>query len=201
VGDFAVPAALPAKLCEGPGAYHRPVVPELTPKVRLLLDVDGVLNADTLHPGGFWTEWRVDRAGGLSITWSPTVTRFILALSARGVEVVWLTSWGQRANDPLGPLMGFPEFPVAGEYQIDSGWWKLPLAQNLYRLDPLPFVWVDDELEHELAALEWLKSLPEEQFLIVAPNPWEGIHPRHIRAIAAFVDCVLGRHVVRSDTK
>jgi hypothetical protein len=160
----------------------------LNPKVRLLLDVDGVLNAVTLRPAGVWSDWRVDEINGLPITWSPSVAGFIRGLHDRGVEIVWLTSWGRSANDVLGPVMGLPEFPVAGGCYVDDGWWKLPLAQELYR-DLVPFVWLDDDLKYEKAAVHWLKSLPQGEFLAVSPGTQEGIRPGHIEKITAFVEC------------
>lgn len=160
--------------------------------MRLLLDVDGVLNAVTNGElGAFWTDWRVDEINGFVINWSPTVTAFLRSLHDKGVEILWLTTWGQLANDHLCEVMGLPHFPVAGEFfdfEYERGWWKLPLAQELYERDLVPFVWIDDDLSYEIAARDWFETLPTDSFLAICPGSLEGIHPRHIEKITAFVE-------------
>jgi hypothetical protein len=162
----------------------------LKPRVRLLLDVDGVLNAlsDSDSPG-MWTDWRFDMVNGFAITWSPTVARFIRTLSGQGVDVQWLTTWGHKANDFLCAVLDLPQFPVVGEYGYDSGpsWWKLGPAQALYQLDPVPFVWIDDDLGYDFEAVEWLATLPADSHLAVTPDSFTGLDSAHVDRISAFV--------------
>lgn len=158
-------------------------------RVRLLLDVDGVLNAVTGRPGAFYQDWRNDEVYGFNITWSPTVANFVVALQDQGVEVQWLTTWGHLANDHLGPVLHLPEYPVLAEvYDFpDDPWWKLVAIRDLHESDPIPFVWIDDDIHFDPEALEWLGTLPEGSFLAVSPNTREGILPEHIVTITAFV--------------
>lgn len=162
----------------------------MRPKVRLLLDVDGVLNAVTDSPGKFWSDWQVDEVYGFNITWSPSVIAFVQTLHERGVEIHWLTTWGEKANEYLCDVLGLPNFPVAGESldYIEAGWWKLPLAQELYERDLVPFVWIDDDLSYDIPTRQWLDTLPHGSSLAICPGTIEGIHPRHIEKITAFVE-------------
>ncbi len=166
----------------------------LTP--RLLLDVDGVVNAVTRQPGSFWSEWRTAKATpgngdrGFTITWAPAVAEFLRTLLDRGVEIVWLTTWGRWANEAISPLLDLPkDLKVAGEPMdyAGEGWWKLPLAQHLWSKDQRPFIWIDDDLAYTREAKRWLATLPMTEFLAICPSSAEGIHPRHIERIEVFL--------------
>jgi hypothetical protein len=163
----------------------------VTPRVRLLLDVDGVLNAlSNSDNRGPWKDWRFEMVNGFGITWSPTVAKFIRTLTGQGVDVRWLTTWGHNANDFLCAVLDLPQFPVVAEYAYDSGprWWKLGPAQLLYELDPVPFVWIDDDLDYDFEAVEWLATLPADSHLAVTPDPFTGLNPDHVDSISAFVN-------------
>ena len=161
-------------------------------KVRLLLDVDGVLNAlsNFNNPSDLWTDWRVDIVDGFHITWSPSVADFVRVVHDRGVDVQWLTTWGNRANGQLRVTMHLPKFAVLGERGdgVEETWWKLVLIQAAYGSDGIPFVWIDDEIDYDLEATEWLGTLPPDQFLAVTPDSMTGIHPCDIERICAFID-------------
>jgi hypothetical protein len=167
-------------------------LPVSKPKVRLLLDVDGVLNAlsslDNL--ADFWTDCRVDVVDGYSISWSPSVVAFVRAVHDRGVNVQWLTTWGHRANEQLRAALDLPELPVLGEQGafMEDTWWKLVLIQEVYQSDGVPFVWIDDEIEYDLEAVEWLETLPPDQFLAITPDSMIGLDPCDIKRVTAFID-------------
>lgn len=165
-------------------------VEEQTTAVRLLLDVDGVLNAVTHKPGDFWPDWNVAKCMGFRITWASEVASFIRSLPSCGVEVIWLTTWAERANEHICGPLNLPIFPVAGSPYDYNGprWWKLPLAQALYEKDAKPFVWIDDDLPYEIEAREWLSTLPKDSYLAIGPSSIEGLHPRHVEKIKAFID-------------
>jgi hypothetical protein len=161
------------------------------PKVRLLLDVDGVLNALAFEPpDGHWTDWQDDLVNGFHITWSPSVVDFVAALHRRGVEVQWLTTWGQAAQGQLSATLKLPQFPVLGEhgFELTETWWKLDLVRAAYELDRVPFVWIDDEIDFDFETTEWLRTLPADQFLAVTPDSMTGIDAADIETITAFVD-------------
>lgn len=128
-----------------------------------LLDFDGVLNAfDPAAPVlGDWDDWKTFVARGFRIRYSPKMTARILALHESGVvEVRWLTTWGRFANDELSPQLGLPEFTVAGEmpFRERGGWWKLPIAQELFSQGH-SLVWTDDDIINSTPAVEWARQI------------------------------------------
>lgn len=160
--------------------------------IRVFLDVDGVLNA---VPGGheWWDDWRTGRArphGGMGykITWSPRVASYIAGLDDRS-EVMWLTTWEDQANSWISPMLGLPEWPVAG-YNTDiwtPGWWKLDVVRKWWENDGRPFVWLDDDIDSDYAAREWLAGLPEGSCLYISPLSEAGLLPADLELIEAFV--------------
>ncbi|WP_345047879.1 hypothetical protein [Microbacterium invictum] len=67
-------------------------------------------------------------------------------LLARGIDVVWATTWQHHANTHFAPILGLPELPVAvhgsGYFSESSPHWK---ARKLARqFDARPLLWVDD---------------------------------------------------------
>ena len=86
-------------------------------------------------------------------------------------------------------MLDLPRFPVVAEYGNDAGpsWWKLGPARALYELDPVPFVWIDDDLDYDLEAMEWLSTLPADHYLAVTPDSYTGLDAGQVDEIAAFV--------------
>jgi hypothetical protein len=162
------------------------------PKVRLLLDVDGVLNALSSFedPGELRTDRRIDVVDGFHIVWSPSVVDVFRVLHERGVDVQWLTTWGEAAKGQLSTTMQLPQFPVLGErgYHETDTWWKLVLVQAAYALDRVPFVWIDDEIDYDPETTEWLETLPPDQFLAVTPDSMTGLDADDIDTVTAFID-------------
>ncbi len=71
-------------------------------------------------------------------------------LLARGVEVVWATTWEHTANHYFAPLLVIPELPVGVSMQASppkptesQRWWKLRSLAAAYPERPL--VWIDDQ--------------------------------------------------------
>lgn len=145
-----------------------------TTKPVVLLDVDGVIAADSARHKG-WDRWRhtwVETPGSpygdgpWSILHSPEVVAWINELPKRA-HVMWLTSWRHYANTHLAPALGLKAgfadaFDVAGVTPQRDGW------QTLFRSKVAAFkaltasptlhapagplagrhiVWVDDELD------------------------------------------------------
>ena len=127
-----------------------------------LLDVDGVINAfDESGPVmGDWGDWTGFTARGFPIRYSPKMIARILALhEADRVEVRWLTTWGRHANTDL-PELGLPEFAVAAEmpFRERDGWWKLPVAQELFDQGHA-IIWTDDDMAFVSDAQDWLRAV------------------------------------------
>lgn len=168
------------------------------PKVRILLDVDGVLNAVHRQPGDHWSDWQRAECMGFTIRYSPSVAARIGALTLiEGVELRWLTTWEHHANKWICPLFGWPDFPVIDRHDIEqhqsglvvatSGWWKFDEARALYESDGVPFVWIDDDLGHsDDGAGDWITSL-DGRALGISPHSEKGLTERLLVEIEEFV--------------
>jgi hypothetical protein len=138
----------------------------------LLLDVDGVLLCGTRsipdpHPAADW----------------------IAQLAAR-FELAWVSSWGQRANERLGPALGLSEALPAVEFTSDN--WlqtrKLPDVRRF--VGSRPCVWIDDQLGPDAAA--WAQSRPQPT-LLLRTNPRRGLERGHVEYALLFAAAVMTR--------
>jgi hypothetical protein len=120
----------------------------------VLLDVDGPLHpwaAATCPPEYVEHRYRLSRwRKARSPLWlNPAHGPALLHLANRtGAELVWATSWGERANAVIGPAIGLPPLPVidfAGPLADTGPQWKfLAVARYSYGR---PLAWVDDDFE------------------------------------------------------
>jgi len=163
----------------------------------LLLDVDGVLNAASLHlPEG----WRRGTFNGYVLSWDPTITARLRELHESGrVEIQWLTTWTTDADRLLAEPMELPRGlktharadtaptgflgPLAGR----SGWWKLDAARAVAETEPdRRIVWIDDDLAQQAADTgEWLAAHPH--VLVVAPELYVGLTHEQLDEIEAWL--------------
>ncbi|MBN1093311.1 hypothetical protein JKP75_12530 [Blastococcus sp. TML/M2B] len=148
------------------------------PPPVLLLDVDGVLNA-VRHdlPVG----WRRGRFNGYVLSWDPSVVARLRALHESGrVELQWLTTWTELADELLAGPLGLPRglrthgrdaLPTGfgGTLGGVAGWWKLTAAQAVAAAEPgRRIVWIDDDLADQADdASAWISG--HGQVLVVAP--------------------------------
>ena len=117
------------------------------------------------------------------LTWDPTVTARLRGLHESGrVELQWLTTWTERADELLAEPMGLPRglrthgregvlsTGFSGELRGVSGWWKLAAARAVAEAEPgRRIVWIDDDLAEQAAdTSEWLAV--NGQVLVVAPD-------------------------------
>ncbi|WP_432995387.1 HAD domain-containing protein [Dactylosporangium sp. CA-233914] len=113
----------------------------------LFLDVDGPLiplaPRDTgRHPA---VEAAAERLG------NPLLARLDPADGPRlltlGCDLVWATTWGEDANQVIGPLLGLPPLPVvAWGDEVDTGGLHWKTRDLVAYAAGRPFVWVDDEI-------------------------------------------------------
>jgi hypothetical protein len=159
-------------------------------RVRILLDVDGVLNAVTPNPDPEqWPDWNVVKVNGFRICYSPTVGRFFRRMAeTEGVELQWLTTWGHTANEELCEVLDIPVCDVAGAPPLqEKHWWKLQVAKALWEGDHVPFVWIDDDLGgDDDGAAEWITSL-RPYSIGIKPDWRRGLTQRLLDEIETFV--------------
>jgi len=172
--------------------------PSLADKPLMLLDIDGVLNAYRYRPaesvlpvGGYedLTEFDVyvDEDRSYRFWTSPTLISELKEIASSGlVEVAWLTTWENRANLKVCPVLGLPVFPVAaGQYgRFSDYYWKPRAAVEAIELGR-PIVWVDDveirSTEREAFAESGLPHL------LIAPDPEFGLTRGDMSSIRDFI--------------
>lgn len=153
--------------------------------MKLFLDVDGVINHWSSNAP---TEFPVVSAMALQyqITYHAPIWKELLALD---VDITWLTTWCELANEHIAPLIDYPELPVLGnrrdlEWSMHSGWWKLDLLkdQNLTE----PFIWIDDELDyyHKFVYDTW-DNIPDSHLLIA---PKGSFSAQDLENVRSFID-------------
>jgi hypothetical protein len=163
----------------------------------LLQDVDGVLNAARLDlPEG----WRRGTFNGFVLSWDPTVTARLRELHESGrVEIQWLTTWAENADQLLAEPLGLPRglrtrsagqaAPTGflGRLGGRSGWWKLAAARETAEEEPgRRIVWIDDDLAEQAAETgDWLAANPH--VLVVAPDLFTGLTHAELDAIEAWL--------------
>jgi hypothetical protein len=167
-----------------------------------LLDVDGVVNAVTaprrkppLHvwPDGQWVDTKVwgNRQRWRIVAAQP-VLDFIRSVHELGrAEVRWHTTWQDSANQ-LGEALGLPEFPVQDapefaepEWPGSRGWWKLPAVWRVLA-EGRPVLWTDDDAKTDLRP-EQKATLAAAGCRVIAPDPFTGLTPKHLRQIDEFL--------------
>jgi hypothetical protein len=172
-----------------------------SPRPRLYLDVDGVLNAEVPlfddvqtvavtedHGAGYRTEYQ--------ITWSPTVVRSLEAMRQDfDLELVWLTTWLEsktlidQLTAAVGGLAGgrrlvMPPRKLGGF--ISASWKRDALLADLKR-DPATYVWADD-VEVVIHGPFVKAGFPAVESLHVAPSDEHGLTAEHLVEIRTFLE-------------
>ena len=167
------------------------------PPPVLLLDVDGVLNAVRRDiPHG----WQRGTFNGYWVLWDPTVTARLRALHEWGrVELQWLTTWAELADELLADPLGLPRglrthsregvLPTGfgGERRGIPGWWKLAAARAVADAEPgRRIVWIDDDLADQAADTRgWLAA--NERVLVVSPDFTIGLTHEELDRVEAWL--------------
>ena len=189
----------------------------MTGRPLWLLDVDGVINA-VGPPTDADVEWSTGSAIANErrwpIRWSPQVVAEVRRLHESGVvEVAWLTTWGDEANDSLGDILGLPQLRVAGTrprpgelpasplpagaatHAAATGaagadhetgrWWKLDVVRTQLAAEPKRrLVWTDDDLVWEPDVVRGLRAFAD--CLLIAPDPTVGLTLDDLAAIERY---------------
>lgn len=150
-------------------------------RAYLFLDVDGVVSALSSRHG--FGDGRRHRVDGFDLTLSKSLG---LRLRALDVDVLWLTTWGEQAND-IGRLIGLPEYPIAGSPPngaTSSGPWKLDLVRERVQGERRPFVWADDDAIGPEAEV-WAGGIDVPN-LLIKPRSNRGLTPADVDAVEVF---------------
>lgn len=165
--------------------------PEANPRPRLLLDVDGVINAfPRAGRGTPWgTPWRRYTIRGYDFHVAGEVVDWLLG--AHDVaEVNWLTTWEQ--DDwylDVAQELGLPEWPVyarRAEYEVDDfrRWWKFDAVSALD--DGRRTVWLDDDLRRYPSATSWARR-NRGRVLAISPQEDRGLRALDLRKVEGFL--------------
>lgn len=162
------------------------------------LDVDGVLNAISMTPPDTWPTWKrewcvAQNDKRYSIHYSPEMIQRIIDIANSGAcEIRWLTTWEHAAVQNLAPMLGLPEFVVAGRAidHVDHDWWKFPCVMAFVETHPdVPVIWADDDLRYYRPALELAQERGKTgHMLAIAPRSYLGLTPNHLDHVDAFLE-------------
>jgi hypothetical protein len=159
---------------------------------RLYLDVDGVINASRPDPA-----WRKTATASVpferdspqnpttfEITWAPALVTALNGLRDEfDVELVWLSTWNERANVTanLVPVPGglrdgrmIPYSPQSRPAMEANGWWKARAIIADQIRSPTPFIWMDD-VEVELHGWKILSATRGTSSLMIPTNVMTGL--------------------------
>ncbi|MCP3854012.1 MAG: hypothetical protein GY698_04645 [Actinomycetia bacterium] len=148
----------------------------------VFLDVDGVVSAlSSRHAFGDGRKLVLD---GFSLTLSRRLGARLASLSA---DIVWLTTWGQKANE-VGCRVGLPELPVAALPPVGGaadGAWKFEAVREYSSTAGRPWVWIDDNAISRQAEV-WAEA---QQFrsLLVRPAANRGLSPEEMDSIEDWI--------------
>lgn len=166
-------------------------------------DVDGVMNAvanlDKTHYKNF-SEWKLVRVNGYTITYAPEVVDFLNNLADR-IDLKMLTTWKYDSMTKLAPAIGLRTdlevIDVPGSWSSlsmshdrETRWWKLnAILDHIDSPDATDFIWIDDDLGSydrnyvkRMAEFEGLESL------LITPHTGVALTREHLNRIESFVE-------------
>jgi hypothetical protein len=155
------------------------LVPELTNRPILFLDVDGVISVFGFSPGAGQLPGPLHWIDGVAHCIPEEIGARLVRLAER-YELVWATGWEERANDHLPfllklPFRDLPCLTFDGRAAFGSAHWKLD-AISEYAAGR-PAAWVDDNIDDSCRL--WALSR-EEPTLIVETRSAVGLTDEHV---------------------
>jgi hypothetical protein len=144
-------------------------------KPLLFLDVDGVINAcdpsldvETIEREGF------------KIRFQPWLRECLLELHEH-FEVVWMTTWREKAEPSFADVLGLP----GQRAYVPWADFKIP-ALLMYACDR-PWAFVDDDATWELEQLK-RRGISVSTGLIVVPDAEVGLAREHTHMLVAWAE-------------
>jgi len=209
--DTPLEQAPPSKAIRGSGSWSD------CPKVRVFLDLDGVVSpivltesdsrwdglaADPLTtaeqpPESGWTDWTFETIDNVPVP--RELLNDLARLGARrSVGAAWLTTWEENANWLFEDMAMPDRLPVhlfrwSGDEQVTK--WSTVVAET--ERNPVPFVWVDDHIG--LDEYRWARHLDVDS-LVIRPNTFHGITRDCWEHIEAWIFEHLGESAAASAT-
>ena len=172
-------------------------------RTNLYWDGDGIFNVNADHSyvqapadATGWSEWHhITVPGAFPGYWSRDAVQEVNSIARTpGVVNKWLTSREEQAPQLLAPAIGLNAVDWEVLYGLEEDdpmnwhWWKLDkLRKDLDRDRPDRFIWFDDDITSDPAALKWLKAtgLPH---LVIVPKIDHGLTRAHLDAVREFLD-------------
>ena len=153
------------------------------PRPLVLVDVDGVLNPARSHAPGYQGHWVFP--GGLAhrLLLNPSHGQMLTELAkVAGAELVWASSWRNRANTWVAPRVGLPPLrfvPIPRRWRPRTrpspGSWKA--CHVAVWIGQRPFVWFEDDAD----AVSRLARQPGlGRHLMVKVDPVTGLTDSHV---------------------
>jgi len=158
--------------------------------IRIYLDVDDVLNV----AAGYLIETVPTSSGPVRVRWLPARTHRLAMMSQRpDVEVVWASSWGEAAQEVLGPLWGIESvgfLPVLDTNADREQAWKAEAVAELQSASPSRFVWIDDLAitDSAVAGKWWQERVEAGEALLFRVQGREGITRAQLDEIEQFLE-------------
>lgn len=158
-----------------------------------LLDVDGVLNAETPKwPENPYSGMAIANTVSFKMRWSPTLIRKIKEFHASGrVEIRWATTWCDFIGS-IESLMGLPQFkcesiPPNGINQKA----KINAALSVIVAER-PLIWSDDNAIPVKGQAGWDSRLkyPNAGRLYLVPDERHGLTSDHIDLVDKYLNMI-----------
>ena len=116
----------------------------------------------------------------------PISDKMLEAIFSLPLEVIWLTTWEERANSALGAQLGLPPLPYL---PLPGGrrWSKRTAVRQWVAANPLrPVISADDDRRIRLCP-KWLRGL-QPNSLIINPRKAVGVTPADVDLMSDFLE-------------
>lgn len=177
-----------------------------------LLDIDGVINADTPDLK-IWDEksWKITDALGtphgikerlFTICYSTKVIDFINSM-VDSVDIRWHTTWQKDAHN-VAEAVGLPtNFPIADAKEFryvntrHQSWWKLGAVERVFLQENRRLIWTDDDIEYYYDQITDFKN--SEDVLLISPKSSIGLTLSQMEKIRKFVEAPDAKKAIKAD--